>query len=210
MLPFYFFATVTDAQDPDGLGRVRVSRQGDAEGVTDWIQVLTPWAGDGTGFFALPPVGSQVLVLALDGCEARKVVIGGLWGEGALPPVSGENPEADLNKDGNNSLRFFRSRAGSMFIFDDTEGAEKIQIIAPGGASRLEFLPAEEKISLKADGELAIEAKGALRFSANEIELECKEALSAEGAEISVAAKKGCEIRADKDLVVKGASVALN
>ena len=210
MLPFYFFATVTDTQDPDSLGRVRVTRAGDEEGVTDWIPVVTPLAGNGTGFFMLPPVGSQVLVLTLDGCEERKVVVGGLWGEEAMPPVTGENSEADLNKDGKNSLCFFRSRAGSMFIFDDTEGAEKIQIIAPGGASRLEFLPAEEKVSLQAEGELAITAKGALRFTASEIEIECEKDLRANGGEIAVTAKKNCEISADKDLSVKGSSIALN
>ena len=94
MLPFYFFATVTDTQDPDGLGRVRV--QGDGDGVTDWIQVLTPGADDGTGFFMLPPIGSQVLVLALDGCDESKVVVGGLCGEEARPPVTHVNTEANL------------------------------------------------------------------------------------------------------------------
>ncbi|MCL1818943.1 MAG: rhs element Vgr protein, partial [Spirochaetaceae bacterium] len=126
------------------------------------------------------------------------------------PPATGENPGADFNKDGKNNVRFFRSRAGSMFIFDDTEGAEKIQIIAPGGASRLEFLSAEEKISLKAEGELTIAAKGALRFTANEIAMESAEGLCADGGEITVSAKKDCEIRADKDLSIKGSSVALN
>ena len=152
----------------------------------------------------------DVLVLALDGWETRKLVIGGLWGESSKPPLTGENPDADLNKDGKNSLKFFRSRAGSMFIFDDTEGGEKIQIIAPGGASRLEFLPARKMVSLRADGELAISAKGALSIKAEEISLESKEAFNVVGGEISVSAKKGCGISADKDLCIKGASVALN
>src|SRR5579859_5053795 len=54
---------VSQINDPDGLGRVRVrlSTYNDIE--TDWMGVLTPGAGSGKGLIALPDVGDQVLVL---------------------------------------------------------------------------------------------------------------------------------------------------
>jgi uncharacterized protein involved in type VI secretion and phage assembly len=210
MFPFFYLAKVTDNQDPDNLGRVRISRMGDEEGATDWIPVLMPCAGNGSGFFLLPETGSQVLALALDGCETRQVVIGGLYSESAQPPQTGGNTEADLNKDGKNSLRFFKSRSESMIIFDDTDGAEKLQIIAPGGSSRLEFLLPEEKISLVTEHDAHISAKGELRIQAQSIRLESKKGISAGGDEISFAAKSEMNLRAGKDLTVKGLSIALN
>ena len=38
-----------------------------------------------------------------------------------------------------NSLNFFKSQSGNMLIFDDTDGKEKIQLIASGGSTRIEF-----------------------------------------------------------------------
>jgi uncharacterized protein involved in type VI secretion and phage assembly len=210
MFPFFYFAKVTDNQDPQELGRVRVSRAGDEESATDWIPVLTPFAGDGAGIFLLPETGTQVLTLVLDGCETRQVVIGGLWSGAAKPPETGENTEADLNRDGKNSLRFFKSRAGSMFIFDDTENAEKIRIIAPGGASRLEFLLPEEKISLTTDLDTLISAEGEVRIQARSISVESEKNIVVSGGEISLAAEKQMSLQAEKDLTVKGSSIALN
>jgi uncharacterized protein involved in type VI secretion and phage assembly len=210
MVPFFYLARVMDNEDPEGLGRVRVSCGGDGESVTDWIPVLTAYAGEGCGVFVLPETGSQVLSLVLDGCGTRQVVIGALWGGGAKPPETGDGGGAELNGDGKNSLRFFRSRAGSMFIFDDTEGAEKIRIVAPGGASRLEFLVREEKISLVTDLDALISAKGEVRIQARTVSVECGEGVEVSGGKISLAAEKQMSLEAGKDLVVKGSSVALN
>jgi uncharacterized protein involved in type VI secretion and phage assembly len=210
MRPFYYTAVVTDTQDPDGMGRVRVSRNGDEESVTNWIPVLTPCAANGAGFFMLPETGSQVIVLVLDGAENKGVVIGGLWHSNAKPPETAENPDADFNKDGKNSLRFIKSRAGSMFIFDDTEGAEKIQIIAPGGKSRLEFLVPEEKIRLETDTDVTIDAQGSVTISAEEIQIESKKGISVNGENIQVSAKGEMNLSTQKDLTLKGSSIALN
>jgi uncharacterized protein involved in type VI secretion and phage assembly len=210
MFPFYYFARVTDNQDPEGLGRVRVCRSGEAESVTEWIPVLTPGAGCGSGFFMLPHTGDQALVLVLDGLESRKVVIGGLWSQESKPPETGENPGAELNRDGKNALSFVKSRTGSMFIFDDTGGAEKIQIIQGDGDSRLEFLLAEKKISLHTEHDVCIGAQGAVRISAGEIELEAEKEVGVAGGEIRVSSEKELEVRAQKDLSLKGSSIALN
>jgi uncharacterized protein involved in type VI secretion and phage assembly len=206
MFPFYYLATVTDNRDPEGLGRVRVSRMGDEECVTEWVPVLTP----GTGFFMLPHVGAQALVLVLDGVESRKVAIGGLWGQEAKPPETGENPGADLNRDGKNALSFVKSRAGSMCIFDDSEGAEKIQIIQGGGDSRFEFLLAEKEISLDTRHDVCIGARGGVRICAREIELESEGEISVTGGEVLISSEKDFEAAAGKDLSLSGSSIALN
>jgi uncharacterized protein (DUF2345 family) len=97
-----------------------------------------------------------------------------------------------------------------MFVFDDTQGAEKVKIVAPGGASRLEFLLAEKEISLKTDQDVLIEAGGGVRLSAREIEMESGGDIGVDGGEIRLSAKEDLRLSAEKDVEVKGASVALN
>ena len=208
MFPFYYLATVTDTQDPEGLARVQVKHSGDRDSVTDWIPVLTPCAGNGRGFFSLPPLGSQVLVLVLDNSQFNKIVVGRLWSHSEKPPETGENPDADLNRDGKNSLSYVKTHSGNMLIFDDTEGKEKVQIIAQG--SRIELLPAEEKISLTTEHDLAVHAKGRLSLCAGEIEIESEKDIHLGGKGISVSAEKDFLMSADKDLNIKGSSIALN
>ncbi len=79
---------VTDVDDPDQLGRVRVALTNYGELETDWLQVLSPGAGKDKGLVALPDVDDQVLVSLTAGAPAQGIVLGGLYGaEG--PPDAG-------------------------------------------------------------------------------------------------------------------------
>lgn len=72
--------TVTQVDDPDGLGRIRVSLPNYQDIETDWLEVVIPGAGPGKGIVALPDVGDQVLVLFLHEDPAQAVILGGLYG----------------------------------------------------------------------------------------------------------------------------------
>ncbi len=71
---------VTDIDDPEGLGRVRVSLPGFANVNTDWINVMSIGAGAGKGLMIQPDVNDGVLVLLAHEDPAQAVVIGGLYG----------------------------------------------------------------------------------------------------------------------------------
>jgi phage baseplate assembly protein V len=73
---------VSRVDDPDNLGRVRVSLPtcGDVE--TDWMQVLSAGAGAGKGLVVLPDVGDTVLLILSEGDPAQGVVVGGLYSTG--------------------------------------------------------------------------------------------------------------------------------
>ncbi len=79
---------VTDVEDPEQLGRVRVSLTNYGGLETDWLQVLTPGAGNDKGLVALPDVDDQVLVSLTGGAPAQGIVLGGLYGTSG-PPDSG-------------------------------------------------------------------------------------------------------------------------
>jgi uncharacterized protein involved in type VI secretion and phage assembly len=75
-------AVVTHVNDPDGLGRVKVSlpTYGDVE--TGWMGVLGLGAGRGKGLVMLPDVGDEVLLLLAHEDPEQGIVLGGLYGPG--------------------------------------------------------------------------------------------------------------------------------
>ncbi|MDR1903181.1 MAG: hypothetical protein LBQ88_12990 [Treponema sp.] len=119
----------------------------------------------------LPDIDNMVMAIALDVQKRRLAVLGGSWTESGLPPETGENTEADLNGDGNNNLKYMRSRSGHLVIFDDTEGEEKVQVISADGKTRFEFSPAEETGNLETENDITLSAKGTIMIEAEEIEI---------------------------------------
>lgn len=120
-------AIVTDVRDPDSLGRIEVKFPWlGAEGadVRALATLCTPYADDDQGFEFIPSVDSQVVVAFEAGVLSRPYVIGACWnGKESLP----ETPESANNK------RLIRTRAGSLFEFDDTGGAAKVTISMQSG-----------------------------------------------------------------------------
>jgi len=107
--------TVTNNQDPEGLGRVKVSltiREDNSE--TDWAPVATMMAGPGIGSLFIPEVGDKVLVAFLLGDPEEPYVIGMLWDRENTPP-----PGDDTGFQTNN-VRKIVSRKGHELRFDDS------------------------------------------------------------------------------------------
>jgi uncharacterized protein involved in type VI secretion and phage assembly len=125
LAPRYFGlypAIVSDIVDQNQLGRIQVRFPwlgGDGGDVRSWATLLTPYADDDQGFEVLPAVDTQVVVAFEAGDLRRPYIIGSCWNGEESMPVS---PEAANNK------RIWKSRAGSILEFDDTQGAEKVTL----------------------------------------------------------------------------------
>ncbi len=105
---------VTDNDDPEGLGRVKVSLPiREVENETDWVRIATMMGGPGRGSYFVPEVGDEVLVAFHLGEVRRPYVIGTLWNNQQTPP-----PVADMGILTNN-IRTITSRAGHQLTFDD-------------------------------------------------------------------------------------------
>lgn len=78
---------VTQIDDPDKLGRVRVSLPTYANVETDWMGVLSAGAGKGKGFMTLPDIGDSVLVLFAHEDPGQGIVLGALYGAQEPPDV---------------------------------------------------------------------------------------------------------------------------
>jgi len=211
MAGYSCWAKVVENADPDGLNRVKV-QMAEEEGcnVTDWIPVVSPYASGDAGLSFLPDIGDQALVVSFDAENAQKAVVGAIWSDGARPPETKENTAADLNKDGKNTLKFFRSKTGNRLIFDDTEGGEKIQLLAADGKTRLEISAADKSLSLAAEHDITIGAKGTLSILAEEVEISSESEVSISADKYQVQADSGYSNNAGDGVSIEGSGIALN
>lgn len=126
-LPGVYPALVTDVQDPDGQGRVKVSlafvnaEQGPP--AATWARLATFMAGGNRGSWFIPDVDDEVLVAFLAGDPRHPVVIGALWNGVDQPPET-MDPE--------NTVRSITTRSGHRLSFDDSTGAEMVQLETQG------------------------------------------------------------------------------
>lgn len=114
----------------DRFGRVKVRFPWDRHGKGDatasgWIRVASPWANSGFGFFAVPRIGSEVLVTFVDGDPDRPIVTGCVYnGDNPPPYACASTPEVS-------GLRSRSSKGAAAdnfneLRFDDTRGKELV------------------------------------------------------------------------------------
>lgn len=194
---------VTSNQDPDGLGRVKVSfpwRGGSDESY--WARIASPMAGNERGMVFYPEVSDEVLVAFEQGDINRPYVVGGLWNGKDKPP--------EPNANGKNNIRKIKSRSGHEFIFDDSkdEKKEKIEIHTSGGHRiTLDDTAGSEKIEIvdktgtnsitidSVQNSVAINSSMQLKIKANMMEIEADTTMT---------------LKAGATLTLQGALVKIN
>jgi uncharacterized protein involved in type VI secretion and phage assembly len=122
-------ALVTDIEDPEGQGRVKVtlpwSPDPDGDRYEAWARLATLFAGNDRGSWFIPDPDDEVLVAFEHGDPRRPYVIGGLWNGRDAPPQSMESAE--------NNKKVLRTRNGVKVTLDDTSGQEQLILETPGG-----------------------------------------------------------------------------
>jgi Uncharacterized protein conserved in bacteria len=77
--------TVTDNIDPLMLGRILPLVQAMPGMLLNWALPATPYAGEGVGFYAIPPIGARVWVEFEGGDPSYPIWSGCFWDEGEMP-----------------------------------------------------------------------------------------------------------------------------
>jgi uncharacterized protein involved in type VI secretion and phage assembly len=188
---------VTNNQDPEGLGRVKLKFPWlSEEDESWWARTAVPMGGAERGTYFLPEVDDEVLVAFEHGDTRFPYVLGALWNGNAKPPES--------NEGGSNDRRVIHSRSGHLIRFDDTDGAEKIEIIDTTGSNRIVIDSAENTITIAADADLIIEsANGKLVLSGNGVEITSQAGVTVQGA-------ADVEVKSDAQLNLNGSMVNIN
>lgn len=181
---------VVDLDDPEKLGRVRVRLPHLGDAVSDWCRIATPLGGRDRGWFLRPEKDDEVL-LACEFNDPRRIyVVGGVWNTVDPPP-------GDDGKKIENNWRFFRSRSGHVLKFDDTNGAERIEITGKGGKHQIVIDVSGNKIQVTcSSGDLELSApSGKVSIDAKTVEIKASSTM---------------KIEAGTSMTVKGQTVAIN
>jgi uncharacterized protein involved in type VI secretion and phage assembly len=151
---------VTQVDDPEKLGRVRVSLPALGDVDAGWLGVLCPGAGKGRGLVVLPEAGDTVVVALAHQSPADGVVLGPLYGE--VAPF-------DPGVDGDSVRRWsLRTAGGQSMVFDDA--GHRVRVADRAG-SYVELAP--DTVRLHAATDLVIDAPGhALTIRAASIDFE--------------------------------------
>lgn len=181
---------VSDLDDPERLGRVKVRYPTLGDQESDWARLVAAGAGKDRGLFSRPEVGDEVLVAFELGDPRRPCVLGGLWSKTDPPPKDDGNAE-------DNNWRFIQSRSGHVIKLDDTRGAELIEIVDKDGRRRVLLDSANKKIQVTCDdGDVEVTSgSGKVKVEAVTVEIKASANLT---------------IEAGAALKIKGATVDIN
>ncbi len=207
---------VTNNGDPDGLGRVKVkfpTLPGNEE--SNWARLVTPMAGAGRGFEFIPEVNDEVLVTFEHGDTSRPFVLGALWNGKDNPP---EKSDQIISSTGKVEKRIIRSRSGHTITFDDSDNGSKISIIDKTEKNLIEIDLQNNSMTIKADGDIQIEAKGKVKIKGDSIEIEAANKTKIKSSDFETEASgsakvkggSGVTVEASGSVDVKGARINLN
>ncbi len=202
-------AVVTNADDPDKVGRVKIKfpwLSDDAESF--WVRLAAPGAGREAGLCLIPAVGDEVVVAFEQGDFNRPVVLGGLWSSAQKPPPATTQADGEMPK-----AQSWRSRSGHAIVMMDNaenkvsvktagghaltldDANKKIEVVSSGGL-KVVLDDNTSKITLESGGDVEVTARGNLKVQAN--------------AGISLEAAANLDLKANGVVTVKGSLIKLN
>jgi phage protein D/phage baseplate assembly protein gpV len=154
--PGLVIGVVTDNQDPEGWGRVKVKYPWlSPDHASDWARVVAPGAGADRGIEFLPEIDDEVLVGFEMGDIGHPYVLGGLWNGQDAPPQK----SSDAIASGKVQKRIVRSRTGHQVVLDDAEGGGSITI-ADSRGNTIALDTATNALSMKVSGDITLDAGG--------------------------------------------------
>lgn len=197
---------VTNLNDPENLGRVKVKYAWLGEIESDWLRVATPMAGPSRGLLFLPEVNDEVLIAFEQGDVHHPYIIGALWNSKDKPPKG----NSDVVKNGKVEQRILQTRAGHQIVLDDSAGAEKITIVDKTGKNKIEIDSNTNAITINVDKDLSSDAKGATTIqSTGKITLKSSDDLSIECRNLEIKAQVNANVQANSGVTIKNAAAQI-
>jgi uncharacterized protein involved in type VI secretion and phage assembly len=190
-------ALVTNNQDPDGVGRVKLRFPWlSDEDESQWARIAAPMAGKDRGAYFLPEVDDEVLVAFEHGDIRFPYVVGMLWNSKDTPPAA--------NGDGKNNVRVIKSRSGHIVRLNDEDGKESVEIIDKSAKNSIVIDTAKNTITIVSEKDITLQAaNGTITLDAQKVAVKSS-------ADAKVEAGGGMDVKASATLNIKGATVNIN
>ncbi len=218
-VPGMVIGTVTNINDPENLGRIKVKFPWFGETYeSDWASIAVPMTGASMGFFFVPDVNDEVLVGFDHGDVNRPFVLGSIWNNKEKPPGTSD--------DAVNKIFRLKTKKGNELVFDDktdkveirmasghyiTVGPQKIEIVDKGKDSII--LDSQAKsVQIQSQGDMQIEStKGKLSMKAMTIEMEATTSMKLKSsATLNVESSGMMNIKASGVATIQGGIVKIN
>lgn len=192
---------VTDNQDPQGQGRVKVKYPAlTTDHASDWARVVAVGAGAQRGIQFLPEVNDEVLVGFEMGDIHHPYVLGGLWNGQDLPPQS----STDVVRGGKVTLRMLMSREGHFIAFDESDDVKGI-VIVDSSQNTIALNAKEKQLEIRCSGDALIKAQGNISIEAGQ-----NLTLKAPQGQVEIQGGTGVKTESNATVDIKGALINLN
>ncbi|MCH5599237.1 phage baseplate assembly protein V [Niabella ginsengisoli] len=166
-------AIVTDNNDFNGLGRIRVKFHWmNGSEKTPWIRVTTPHAGGGKGMFFIPEVGEEVII-GFEGDSATKPYVIGAVYHGKANNAFGN---------AGNDVKALQSRSGNKVLLDDNAGSVFVEdmdgnsVLMDGAGNvtmksneSITLTCGESTLNMKKDGTITVNGKNIYTIAKEDI-----------------------------------------
>ena len=200
-IPGVVIGQVTDNNDPDGLGRVKVKLPWLSDNYeSDWCRMSQLGAGPDSGAVWLPEVNDEVLLAFEFGDVRRPHVVGSLY-NGQDKPRLGDG----LFDSGKVKRRGFVSRAGHRLVFLDDSSQLGIALVSADGSCRVALD--------QTNGEIRVHCQGKITIETDQGDITVKSggdlSLSAQGS-LELKANTGINIETSGSVALKGSTIGLN
>lgn len=200
---------VTDIDDPDGEGRVRVRIPViSTEETGIWARLATPDAGPNRGIQFYPEPDDEVVVGFFNDDPRDPVILGGIHSSSKAPPydVNEDNFEKGIKTRGELKLTFnddlksvtIETPNGNKVIISDDEGAILLED-ENGNKAQL----SSDGITLESASDLILKATGDVKIEGTNVEIAANAQFKAEGS-------AGAEVSTSGQAVLKGSIVQIN
>ncbi len=204
---------VSNLQDPDNMGRVKVKFPVLGDNVESfWCRLVTPMAGGGRGIAYFPEVGDEVAVMFQNGDPNHGYVLGGVWnGTDALPKPTGQ-----LISGGKVVRRVIRSRVGhEIIIIDAPITPEGITIIDKTQNNYIKINTTDNKTEIQCQGDISVKsATGNITVKADAAKVTVQATqdieLKSDSGKVKITGTSGVDINSPAIINIKGSMVNLN
>ena len=188
---------VTDIKDDDKLCRIKVKIPALPPGTekTWWCNWVSLGGGKDRGWFTLPEVDDEVLIMFEHGDIARPIIVGALW--------NGKDKAIDNNSDGKNARRVIKSKKGHKITFDDDK---KTMTFEDGGGVGVFGIDSQKNmVSFEAKkGDCTAQSKEDMQILAKEIKIKASGKVDLCGKATGVdASAKDIKVKADGVVNIK-------
>lgn len=195
-------------EDHPGMVKVEYFLGEKGKNLTGWVPVAVPYAGKEYGYYALPEVGTEVVLAFQMGNRNSPIVLGCIWNQQNSLPGETANE--------NNTVKKLMTKGGCEIRMTEEDGKEQILVQTPKGLNLL-LEDENETIFLSSqDGSsgVKVDAKnGAVTVLADkklELQVGGNVMLSLNGSSNAVDIKGGkLTLNADQSLELKGQTLKL-